>query len=516
MTTRSRIVVFLLALCGVAMLLFATTQGIGLSPDSSAYIGAARELLQGLCLGSRLPDGHCSPMVHYAPLFPMLLAAIGLLGIDPLDGARWLNSVLFASNILLSGHIIKRETASTASALFGATLLLISLPMLEIHSMAWSEPTFVFFSLLALLCLSQYAGRGGDGYLVAAAAAIGLGVLSRYAGLVLIGAGIGAIIIGSRHPYRDTGRDCGVFAAVSCLVSSVSFGRNWMVAGMLTDRAAVLHPVGLAQLQSGVGTIAGWLWLDAGLPRLTLAIVAVGAFALVLRSVVQRLRHPAQHAQRLTTSSLPSPVARTALIFITGYGLFLLVVISFFDAAIPLDDRVLSPIFAWALIGGVCGAHRLATHPPRGRWLRPLLVIAGVWLAVAQVLQLVPWMVDAHRNGQGYASPYWRQLKILALVRALPLPTRIFSNGDDAIYLLTGRLAERLPERMSLFTMEKNDDYEADLLRLRRQLTESNGVIVCFSIGRHPNLVSSAELEARLTLRTLYAAADGTIYAVQD
>jgi hypothetical protein len=145
-----------------------------------------------------------------------------------------------------------------------------------------------------------------------------------------------------------------------------------------------------------------------------------------------------------------------------------------------------------------------------------LLVIAGVWLAVAQVLQVVPWMIDVHRNGQGYASPSWRQLEILAQVRALPLPTRIFSNADDAIYLLTGRRAETLPEQISLFTTEKNDDYEAELAYMSRQLRESNGVIVYFSIGRHPNLVSSAELEARLTLRTLYAAADGTIYAVQD
>jgi hypothetical protein len=351
---------------------------------------------------------------------------------------------------------------------------------------------------------------------VAAATAIGLGVLSRYAGLVLIGAGICVIITRGRHSYRHTVRDCGVFAGVSGLLSSLSFGRNWMVAGMLTDRAAVLHPVRFAQLQSGVGTIAGWLRLDAGLGRLTLAIVAGGAFAFLLHSVAQRRQRAAPHGQRSTTSSVPSPVARTALIFITSYGLFLLVASFFFDAAIPLDDRILSPIFAWALIGGVCGAHRSAKHPRRGRWLQPLLVTAGVWLAVAQALQVVPWMIDVHRNGQGYGSPTWRQLGILARVRALPLSTPIFSNAADAIYLLTGRFAETLPEQISLFTTEKNDDYEAELSRMRRQLTESDGVIVYLSMVRHPNLVSLAELEARFTLRTLYAASDGTIYAVQD
>jgi 4-amino-4-deoxy-L-arabinose transferase-like glycosyltransferase len=128
-------------------------------------------------------------MVHHAPLFPVMLAGMGLLSIDPMDGARWLNCVLFSSNILLSAHLIKRETASPLSAMIGATLLLISLPMLEIHSMAWSEPAFVFFSLLALFRLSQYARRAGDGDLISAAVATGLAILSRYAGLVLVGAG---------------------------------------------------------------------------------------------------------------------------------------------------------------------------------------------------------------------------------------------------------------------------------------------------------------------------------------
>ena len=102
-------------------------------------------------------------------------------------------------------------------------------------------------------------------------------------------------------------------------------------------------------------------------------------------------------------------------------------------------------------------------------------------------------------------------------MRALPATTRIFSNGDDAIYLLTGRLADRIPEWVSPTTTAANDHYAAELARLRTQLTDSHGVVVYFSrIDWRPNLVSAAELHDRMNLQTLYAAGDGSVFTIQE
>lgn len=505
----------ILALCGVAVLQVATARGVGVSPDSVAYIAAARGLLQGLGLGSPVSDGHWSPLIHYAPLFPTLLAALGVLGIDPLDGARWLNSFLFAGNVFVAGHIIQWDTGSISSAIYGAALLVISFPMLTVHSMAWSEPIFVLLSLLALLWLSQYAEHLTIGYVVAAAAAVGLGVLARYAGLVLIAAGVGAIVIGNRHARRDALRDGGLFAAISGLLGGLWLIRNWLVAGTLTGRSVAVHLVSVAQLRRGLETTVDWLRPEGGLQRCAAALVATGACALLLHGLAQRLPRPAPPAHRDITRR--STVARTALIFIAGYGLFLLIAISLFDAATPLDDRILSPLFAWALIAVACAAHRVVTGPRRPFWTRALVLTGGMWLATAQLLRVVPWAIAAHGNGQGYTSTAWQQSPIIAQVRALPVPTRIFSNGDDAIYLLTGRLAERIPERISPTTTQANEHYESDLARWRSRLVESHGVVVYFTrIDWRSNLVSATDLRERLTLHALYDSADGTIYAVQE
>jgi 4-amino-4-deoxy-L-arabinose transferase-like glycosyltransferase len=517
MTAPSRLVLLPVGICGVAVLLFATAAGIGVSPDSVAYIGAARGLLAGLGLGSPAPNGGFRPLLFYAPLFPTLLAAIGVFGIDPLDAARYLNSALFGVNIFLSGVLIGRDTGSRSTAIVGSTLLLLSVPMLKIHSMAWSEPTFIFFSLLALLWLSRYVERGGTGWVIAAAAAVGLADLSRYAGLFLIPTGIGVVVsMGGRRSFRKTLRDCGMFAVISGLISSVSFVRNWIVGGTPSGHPPAVHLIGTAQFQRGLNTLGRWLWVDAQPGTQVLAALAIGACALLVRNVVHAKQPGSGPTQFGMRSSRSSEVARTALLIIIAYGLFLLIVISFFDATTLFDDRLLSPMFAWAVIAGVCGAHRLAAKS-LGGMVRALVAIVGMWFAAAQLSQGVPWAIEVHRHGQEYASTAWRGSEILARVRALPPTTRIVSNGDDAIYLLTDRLADRLPERRSLATTEANDRYASELARMLTQLTESHGVIVYFSrIDWRPNLVSAAELQSRMRLRTLYAGADGAVYTVQE
>jgi 4-amino-4-deoxy-L-arabinose transferase-like glycosyltransferase len=520
LTAGSRLVLLLAGICGAGALLFATASGIGLSPDSAAYIGAARGLLAGLGLGSPAPTGGFRPLLLYAPLFPTLLAAIGVFGIDPLDAARYLNSALFGANIFLSGVIIGRDTGSRSTAIVGSILLLLSVPMLKIHSMAWSEPTFIFFSLLALLWLSRYVERGGTGWVIAAAAAVGLADLSRYAGLFLIPAGIGVVAsIGGPQSLRKTLRDCGTFAVISGLVSSVSFVRNWIVGGILSGRPTAVHLVGTAQLLRGVRTLGRWLWLDARPGTLAVAVLAMGACALLIRAVVDARPLGSRPTHFGMRSGRSSAVARTALTIIIAYGLFLLIAMSFFDDIldIPFDDRILSPMLAWAMIASVCGAHRLAANPLRGGMVRALVVIAGMWFAAAQLSQGVPWVIDVHRHGQGYASAAWRGSEILARLRALPPPTRIFSNGDDAIYLLTGRLADRLPARGSLAPTQADPRYASELARMHAQLIDSHGVIVYFStIDWRPELVSATELQDSIGLRLLYAAADGAVYAVDE
>ena len=85
-------VIVLFSVAGVMLSLLSTSRyGVGLSSDSTEYISAARGLLAGQ--GYVCHDG--SPYTGWPPLFPTLLAGIGLTGIDPTTAARFLNAFAF-------------------------------------------------------------------------------------------------------------------------------------------------------------------------------------------------------------------------------------------------------------------------------------------------------------------------------------------------------------------------------------------------------------------------------------
>jgi hypothetical protein len=131
----------LISSIGIAISLFVSSRlGIGISPDSVAYIASALNLLNGLGLSTLSGDCKPIPLTHFPPLFPLLLSSIGVLGDDPLIAVRWVIAFLFGANILLIGVFIHRINRSFWLSIFGILLILTSDDMVEIHIYACPGP----------------------------------------------------------------------------------------------------------------------------------------------------------------------------------------------------------------------------------------------------------------------------------------------------------------------------------------------------------------------------------------
>src|SRR3990172_6151761 len=120
----------LIAVGSMSVLLYSTPEGLGLSDDSIAYIAGARSILAGNGYREAWLASN-GPVTHFPPGFSSVLAMIGLSGLDPLRGTRFVNSLLFGANAFLLGLIGWRMTKSQVAGIVLALLFLLNASLLR-------------------------------------------------------------------------------------------------------------------------------------------------------------------------------------------------------------------------------------------------------------------------------------------------------------------------------------------------------------------------------------------------
>jgi hypothetical protein len=501
-----------LALVGGVVLGLCTPWGLGISPDSAVYIGAARSLLRGQGVSLPTDEGAFAPIVHYPPLYPALLAVSGFVGTDAIAFARWLNVLLFSVNILLSGIIVFASTASLRFGVTAATLAATAFPVVLVHSMVWSEPLFVFFELCGIFLLLVYSWRSDARTLIAAALFIGLSVLSRYAGLALVISGTLGIsfIATSRWTRRLT--DAAIFLAVSSLPFVLWGLRNHWIAGSATNRQIGFHPAGFPWLSDVAGTVLSWFsgfsYASSSLLSFTLGALLTTAGLVFSPSGAS--------AQNGDVETLRKDILLWLTALIIGvYLLLLYLSISFLDAQIPIDSRILSPLyapftlFALSLFHSLtCGAWAVGGR----RLVFPAVVFAILSLQLAATLH---WLSQLRSDGIGYSNRSWVESDLIKQVELFGRAAWIVSNAPDVVYTLAGRPAAMIPRKVYPDTRKPNPDYDSQIQTMKNNLKAKKGFVVYFDRVRWRWYLPSAhELEEAAGLHPLRRTRDGSIYRV--
>src|SRR5262249_32377513 len=124
--------------------IYTTPWGTGTGWDQAMYIGAARNLLAGRGVTVAWGPDTGKPLTHFPPLYPLVLALGGPLGLDPWGVARYLNAALRAVDLVMVSLLAWRVGGrSHLAALIAAFLMLTSVHMEFVHGSAWSEPLFL-------------------------------------------------------------------------------------------------------------------------------------------------------------------------------------------------------------------------------------------------------------------------------------------------------------------------------------------------------------------------------------
>jgi 4-amino-4-deoxy-L-arabinose transferase-like glycosyltransferase len=500
----SFLVLALLALTGIFLVLRATPEGLGLSDDSVGYIAGARSILAGHGYREAWLATD-SPVTHYPPAFPSVLAFIGLFGLDPLRGARFLNATLFGLNIALVGILGWRMMKPLTAGLILAGLFLLNDSLLRIHAAAMSEPLFIFLSLVAFWLFDLYFERDAHWlWLVLCGIFVGFAYLTRYAGLALLATFLVALFI-----LHDTWRKRLISAGI-LLASVMPWMAGWAirnvtVGGSVTNRNLVWHPIDASNFDTALYNVSTFLmpvevWrrqlFKFPVVFIAAVIIILGAvFIWLLVKAKGYLSQPgtATVIQKGKGNWTREIVAFTCGLYVFGYLASILASMTFFDASTKFKPRILSPVYVSLLI---------------------LLVVFGVWLwskrrEVVIVLMMLVFglsaigqyaaLTELEKGGQGYASFQWYDSKTMAFLRTLPPKTIIYTNQPTAVYLYIKRGVYVLPDRFDPVTAEARPGFIQGVSIMQTQIKAGQAVLALFS-GGEPSAADAAIMSDGLYL----------------
>jgi len=530
----------LLALCAAAMLNSATPAGAGLANDSAAYIAGARSILQGRGYSDIWLDSQIEAITHYPPLLSLALAALGLLKIDPLRGARILNILLFGANTALMGLLGWRMTRSQAAGLWLAALFMLNASLLRIHVYALSEPLYLFLSLLSFLFIDlsltdplpaqQNQSEAGKKTLWLALAGVttGLAILTRYSALALLPTFVIALALLQSHTATKSGdwqsrlKAIAVYLAGAIPPVLAWFVRNKLVAGNATNRSFQVHPVTAENIQPGFYNIAQFLlpvetWQSALIKSGWLAWLLAGLGLVLFFWLALRTRD-----LLLNSASRPQPLSFTTVLYMFGYLGAVLFSMSFFDASTKFQPRILAPLYVALMLLAANGVNLgrkptsrniipapetdHATRNTLQTWLKDqrqtisagrilVLSLAIITLAFSTYgsLQSLETLKQA---GLGYASWKWHDSLVMASLRELPPGMAIYTNTPPAVYLVTGRASRVLPTAVDPVDNLPRAAYEQDMAQMRADLLAGKAVLALFDTSTLEDALGTQNLVA--------------------
>ncbi len=432
-------------------------RGVLLDWDSVNYISVADSLLAGE--GFRQFNGLLYR--DWPPLYPLLLAAPGLAGVDPYPWAGWLNALAFALTIFVVGQGLRRHLTSRGLLLGGCLAAALAYPLTRQAAFALTETIFILFTLLALLAAERFLNAERRSALLWAALFTALACLTRYLGLTLVVAIVLLLALQSGVPLRQRAQRIGLYAILSLAPIGLWMLRNYLLFGGLTGRRSydvLTFSESLTQTGAALSDWTAWgllvsvvspSWLSTALNFLPAAILMVLAAALIYG---------------LTAAGRGGGPPLLDLRPLYIFGLFALVYLILFNfvahrASFAAEDnsRYILPAWLPLLLTALIALDRLRQYikewgTDESRWILAGLYRGRFWLRGALFLAFILWLGwQVFLNGQqivrawdGRPDSYsvWAEDETLRYLRETVRPDSwewVLSNLPAATYIFGGR-----------------------------------------------------------------------------
>lgn len=401
--------------------------GVGLHWDSAVFVSVAENLLAG----RGFVDWRGEPLTLWPPLYPLLLAAGGLAGLDPRQFAGPLNAAVLGLTVLAAGAWMRRRLRSRLLAAWGCLAAALSLPLAWAASQALTDAAFVLFAVLALVCADRFLDGGRRSSLAFAAAFAALACLTRYNGVAAVAAIALALLLQRGAAPWEKERRAAAFAIAALLPLGLWMARNALAAGRLTGH---VRPVDytLPEILGKIVEILGeWALVEdrSGVP------VAAGAALLALLAAAGGA---AVRARLRPSGPADGRFPHAFAVFVPAFAALYVLALMGGATWHGVQERHLAPLFLPLLFMAVFAADRTLARA-RGGW--PAAAAAAglaLWIACAAFANLRE-TARAHAEGTGYYNlPRWTGSETLRHLRENPVETDVYSNASALLSLHIG------------------------------------------------------------------------------
>ena len=469
-----------MALLGVGLVLYLTRDGAGAGGDSAWYLMGAENLLSGNGYVRYSGGGELRDITGFPPAYSVALALASATGIQLLEGAVLLNTVLFGANLLLAGLMIYRAARSTWATLVGVLLLLTSATLIESHSWVMSEALYILLALLVAHLVASGIPAGSRFTLGVAGALASAAIMTRYVGFSLIAAGMFCILLLGPKVLRWRLSSAGLFVAIG-LVPAL----GWLFAqasdsSSIANRQVLFHVMNPELLAAYQRELVAWVFArQLSVPWRYRAIMAalvasIGPiYFLITRLRQTRLGRPQADSYR---EVLPWFLGSYVVAF---FGV-LIANSLFLDAATTLGAvaRYLVPAYVALVILSTITTTELVRRVRATRLPAAFALSLGLLLVALHALQSVDLLGEPGLR-LGYAAVGRNSPELVVALRNVDPEQSLISNNPEMVFILTDRPAYLLPIRVDAYTQREREDYPQNIDSNRKRM-ESGAILVIF------------------------------------
>jgi hypothetical protein len=444
---------FIVGLLGVLLIyLFTKHGGIGLEPDSIAYLSTARNVVHGN--GFMDLDGF--PLIDFPLGYPAFLGLVLFITrVDLLLTGQFINMLLYFCLIYLSGGIINHISTKNRWVKIPFLLLIVFSPaMLGIYTMMLSETLFLVITLLFFIALHHYGQHKTIKGLIIVAVIAGVSCLVRYAGVTLIGAAGLMILLDRKLLVRKKISHLALLGTLGSAFWIANLFRNYLITNMMMGDRQKSYTSLYKNIENYSNVFGDFFYLHS-FPMAFIVLIGVSFFVFYIYS----------HIIHIYKTNRYYNYWNILAVYFIVYALFM-VLSSTFSRFETLDMRLLSPLYLPCVLPFTFVITWLISK--QSSWKKYGLVaffsLLFVIISYGQYHDNCDLYDMAEHNGlPGYAEDRWKNSQLIEYItqhkERFNEDTRIYSNGNEAVYLFTGLKAEALPNRI---IREDNEYFIAD------------------------------------------------------